>query len=374
MIANGIIRIPHSNMHTKADLKTKHRQLSDVLRNRLLVEKLRPGDRFLSVREIAEKYDVSLFTSYKSVQNLAQQNLLVLEQYRGCFVAEGVRTLQDALAKPLITVLTPESVSSHDMIATNFLRGIRERLPWARVALEYLPAQATDKFLEAHINTYVGGETRAYVLRSVDVGVKRFFADRKLPAVVTGNLESSINLPAVSRDERQIVSSVMKYLIGKRHRHIGLIAWDAAVPGNAQHVDAFVGALMDARIIDSPAQAEPLIRRVPPFEAETIRSFKELLALNPRPTAVILSLEGQGAWALRTSLEMGIRIPQELALVSLEGGVLTQHLFPRMTNMPRNDFEIGAWVGNLLVKILNGDPIHEREHLIPVSLEERATT
>jgi len=92
--------------HETPDLKAKHRQLSEVLKNRMAVLEFRPGDKFLSVREIAEKYDVSMLTSHKSVQELVAQNLLIARQSKGYFVAPGAEELHAAIRSPLITILT----------------------------------------------------------------------------------------------------------------------------------------------------------------------------------------------------------------------------------------------------------------------------
>ena len=49
-------------------LQPKHRHLSNQLRQRLIVENRAPGDRFMTVREIAKAYSVSLVTAHQSVQ------------------------------------------------------------------------------------------------------------------------------------------------------------------------------------------------------------------------------------------------------------------------------------------------------------------
>ena len=57
-------------------LQPKHRHLSHQLRQRLIVENRAPGDRFMTVREIARAYSVSLVTAHQSVQELANDNVL----------------------------------------------------------------------------------------------------------------------------------------------------------------------------------------------------------------------------------------------------------------------------------------------------------
>jgi hypothetical protein len=58
----------------------------------------------------------------------------------------------------------------------------------------------------------------------------------------------------------------------------------------------------------------------------------------------------------------------------LAGGVLGDHLVPRLTAVPRKNYETGAAVGVFLAKLLKGERITDRMYKVPAALVERETT
>jgi DNA-binding LacI/PurR family transcriptional regulator len=362
-------------MYAKSHLKPRHHQLAEQLRQRLLVENLRPGDKFMTVREIAEEYQVSLMTSHRSIQDLIKADLLKVEKFKGCFVGDAVRKLQRSGSKPMITVLTPESVFSHSIVPELFIRGIRQTLPHARVCLEYLPSHDMIPFLESTVSTgATATDTRAYVLRSVDASVKRFFAERKLPVIVMGSVEPGIDLPSVERDEKQVAYSVTQYLLSKGHKRIGYIEWDASLMGLEKRRDGFAMALQQAGLIKNQREANTFMISAAPHQNDTISALRQYMDRKTPPTAIIFGLEQQAVWGVRSLQQWGIKMPGDLAVVSLEGGALTSHLLPRITAVSQSHYEGGAWVGNLAAKLLKGEPIAEHCHQIPASIDEGETT
>lgn len=376
MTAGGgrVIR-QNGDMYAKSHLKPRHLQLSEQLRQRLIVENLRPGDKFLTVRQIAEEYQVSVMTSHRSIQELIGDDLLTVEKFKGCFVGKAVRNLQRAATKPLITVLTPESVYSHAIVPEMFIRGIRETLPHARVVLEYLPSHETIPFLETLVSAgATATDARAFVLRSVDVSVKRFFGQQNLPVVVTGSVEPGIELPSVERDERQVTYTVTKLLLSKGHRRFAYVEWNAPLLGLQQRRDGFAAALHEAGLIKHLKDADAYLYPTSPHETETIATVREIMSQKDRPTAVIFGLEQQAVWGVRVLQQLGLKMPKDVAVISLEGGALTDHIAPRITSVPHNHYEGGVWVGNLLAKLLKGEPIPERCHRVPAAIDEGETS
>jgi DNA-binding LacI/PurR family transcriptional regulator len=71
---------------------------------------------------------------------------------------------------------------------------------------------------------------------------------------------------------------------------------------------------------------------------------------------------------------MQIDVPRELALVGLAGGALSEHLSPRLTMVPRKDYENGAAVGHYVSSLLKGEPIADSKYLLFATLVEGETT
>src|SRR5688572_3679135 len=93
----------------------RHRQLSQMLRKRLMSGELQPGERFLSVRDISREYSVSPVTAHKSVQELLAEDVLVAKPARGYFVGKAVAQ-RPAPAGPLVTVLAGDAMRDNPRV------------------------------------------------------------------------------------------------------------------------------------------------------------------------------------------------------------------------------------------------------------------
>jgi DNA-binding transcriptional regulator YhcF (GntR family) len=364
-------------MGVRLSLQPKHRHLSNQLRQRLIVENRSPGDRFLTVREIAKAYSVSLVTAHQSVQELAADNVLTVRPYKGCFVGEGLRAVRDSTSRPLITIFASESLyaSGGTLPPEGYVRGLRASVPTARLRMEYLPLEGAIPFLEGYVSANEAQpDAHAYVLRSVDLTIKRFFAERGLQAVVDGNLEAGIHLPSVQRDERQIAYSVTQFVLSKGHKKIAFVEWDAPLEGHACRRDGYAAALREANVASSLIEAEQRIVRLPITEQPLVQAVRGMLSSDDRPTAILFGQEQHAAWTIRTARDMQLDIPSDLSLVALAGGTLSDHLSPRLTMVPRKDYENGAAVGHYLASLLKGEPLTDEKYLLFATLVEGETT
>ena len=62
-------------------------QLTEELR-KLVMTQYKPGDLFLSDKEIVEKYGVSVITVRNAVENLVSEDLLVRKRGKGTFLTD----------------------------------------------------------------------------------------------------------------------------------------------------------------------------------------------------------------------------------------------------------------------------------------------
>ena len=83
-----------------------YRQISDQIRYQIASGILKPGDKVLSVRELASQLAVNQNTILKVYNELCRSNVLRIERGEGTFVSSGVREIpaerqQEMVAGPL---------------------------------------------------------------------------------------------------------------------------------------------------------------------------------------------------------------------------------------------------------------------------------
>jgi DNA-binding LacI/PurR family transcriptional regulator len=70
-------------------------QIMQVLKERIINDRLEEGDRLPNVRDIASEFGVSVETARSAINELKKQGVVVAQQGRGTFLQKGYRTLID---------------------------------------------------------------------------------------------------------------------------------------------------------------------------------------------------------------------------------------------------------------------------------------
>ena len=355
----------------------RHRQLSHLLRKRLIADELRPGDRFLSVRDISREYAVSPVTAHKSMQELIAEDVLIAKPAKGYFVgAAAASAMGGPVGRSLITVLAGEALrDSPRVLSFDVLRGLRERVPGAHIRQEFLPYGDPSQFLEAMLDRDRGiVKDRVFVLPSPDPAVRQFAVDRGLPAVVIGSLEEGTNLPSVQFDEFKLAYTATCILLAKGHKSVFFLDRDTWVYGNKLRYEGFAKAMLEEGIIADRSETDRFYIRVPADHSHAIATVERVLKKSDGLMAIVANADRYAAWAIRTASARQLRIPDDLMLISLEGGELAEQLTPRLTSIPECGYEVGISVGNFVEKLLQGQKITHPRSIINADIVQRETT
>jgi GntR family transcriptional regulator len=95
-------------------------QIEEWLNNRILEEKIHPGDRIPSVRELAEEMEVNRNTVMRTYSNMEGKGILENKRGIGFFVAENAATvIQDAQKKEFFEKELPKLVERIKLLKLN---------------------------------------------------------------------------------------------------------------------------------------------------------------------------------------------------------------------------------------------------------------
>jgi DNA-binding LacI/PurR family transcriptional regulator len=145
----------------------------------------------------------------------------------------------------------------------------------------------------------------------------------KLPAVLLNAIDD--DHACVVPDDRQGGRTVTQHLIDLGHRHIAFI--DNAP--NARHFSffqrraGFMDAITDAGLKDSATL----------ISAENGVLAERLLAVSPRPTAVVAYADSTVLPLLHGCWKRGMRVPQDLAVATFNDVAVTRYATPPLTTM-----------------------------------------
>jgi LacI family transcriptional regulator len=93
------------------------------------------------------------------------------------------------------------------------------------------------------------------------------------------------------------------------------------------------------------------------FEASSEQweqSTQELLALSPRPTAIIGANDRVAAVAMRTTQQSGLRVPEDMSIIGIDDQPFCTYLHPALTTVDMSIIEIGKRGIRMLLERING--------------------
>lgn len=182
-----------------------------------------------------------------------------------------------------------------------------------------------------------------------------------------------LELSSVVADYEACGYDAVKFLYGKGCREIGLIA-------GSQHLAPYRGRYDGYRRGVEELGLEEIISH----SDRVVNSFGygydcacQLLDENPDLDAIMAAVDVQGLGAIRAVSERGLKIPDDIKIISLTGHRVGRMLETTMTSMEMPAFEMGQSAAQITIDYIEADSKHKpaRRHLcFATILEEREST
>jgi LacI family transcriptional regulator len=110
------------------------------------------------------------------------------------------------------------------------------------------------------------------------------------------------------------------------------------------------------------------------YDESGYRATRRLLELSERPTAIFAASDQMAAGALRAAHDLGVRVPEDLAVVGFDDITLAGVIQPPLTTVRQEMHAIGEAAANSLSRMID-DPDAEPTHeLVPTRLVVRASS
>lgn len=148
-----------------------------------------------------------------------------------------------------------------------------------------------------------------------------------------------MNLPAVVFDRVEAASIAVGHLIGLGHRRI------AYAGARDDRLVGYRNALLDHGI---PYQTDLILDDSTNTSGDGYRHARALAELRPRPSAVFACSDEVSVGLIGGLHEIGCRVPEDVALVSVDDIPLAAHLRPRLTTVHVPKVEMGGYAVRML--------------------------
>lgn len=193
-----------------------------------------------------------------------------------------------------------------------------------------------------------------------------------IPAVV---IETAVtSAPYAVVNEEALGRLVTQHLIDLGHRRIGFLHEPRTARDSWRRVLGYRDALQKAGIeID-----DELIMETDASIGDIVdisrMAAARLLAISPRPTAVVAFNDLIGIATIQAARERGLRVPDDLSVVGIDDIEAGRYTEPPLTTVPFPSRELGRAAVTLLLAVLEGDRGPDCVVIPPADLLLRGST
>jgi LacI family transcriptional regulator len=151
-------------------------------------------------------------------------------------------------------------------------------------------------------------------------------------------------------DNLRASRDLTRHLVTLGHRHIGFVSGLPNISTTAERLRGYRAALREAGL-----PVEPNLIRPGAFEAGTAQeAAQELLKRRGRPTAIVASNDLMALGVIRAASDLGVRVPEELAVVGFDDIEIADHPRVQLTTMAQQMAEMGRLAALGILEVIRG--------------------
>lgn len=171
-----------------------------------------------------------------------------------------------------------------------------------------------------------------------------------VPVVVLGNPIEGVNCQFIQRERGQGVFSAVNYLASLGHRRIAFVGGEDGVGITSARLRAYQDALEALHL----PKEQALINLSDYYTPDGYRAAKELLSSGTSFTALLAMNDNVALGAYRALADAGLRVPQDVSVISCDQFYSADYLVPRLTSVDQRNELFGRFIINALLGAING--------------------
>lgn len=192
--------------------------------------------------------------------------------------------------------------------------------------------------------------------------MNRALSNQRAAVVINTDVSPDV-ASRIFTDEYKSMSAAISHLVANGRRHLGYVAFNIDTYATHARYRGFETAVREAGLDFDPQRQSVVISTT--FGAHTNATIKNMLIDNPRIDALVCFNTAIAAKSLQTSISLGRRVPDDIAIVGYDDDLIAEVVTPSLTTVeleiPKQ--EVGALAARLLLKQLK-DENPQREDVL----------
>lgn len=201
-----------------------------------------------------------------------------------------------------------------------------------------------------YVDLVFAGQVDAVLLMSgrVPAGNGRPMSEAGVP-MATICVDIGGSFPSIMVDDYRASRTVVEHLVSLGHRSFGYVSGPFGNRNEIGRRQGFAAGLVAAGF--DPGEA---VYWQGDFMIESgIQAAREFLALSKRPTAVYAVSDSMAISFMKTVMEAGVNVPEDLSVVGFDGIEFAEFVTPTLTTIQQPRHEIGRTGARMLLEALS---------------------
>lgn len=239
-------------------------------------------------------------------------------------------------------------------------------------ALQMTTGRTEDEIFQEVVQMVQGRRVDGLILLNsyVEDTIMSYLLDCDFPFVVIGKpYKNKDQITHIDNDNILAAEVATKHLLELGHRRIAFIGGGRDLVVTVDRLRGYESALKAADI----APYAPYIVHAEFLETGGQQAIAKLIALDARPTALIVTDDFMTLGVLKTLNELGISVPKEMSIISFNNVYLAQMTQPPLTSMDVNIFQLGYEAGKSLIQKVENPKEPVKRIIIPNQLVNRSS-
>ncbi|MDI6600641.1 MAG: LacI family DNA-binding transcriptional regulator [Thermoanaerobacteraceae bacterium] len=193
----------------------------------------------------------------------------------------------------------------------------------------------------------------SYIKQLIEHGTPVIMVDRKI---------HGLNADTIVEDNFNAAYNITNYLINKGHKKISVVNGLLSISTGKERFEGFKKALEDNGIL----LIEKYVLKGNFNREDAYNAVKNMIKEQREdlPTAIFAANNLMAEGAMIAIYEQGLRIPEDISIVSFGDLSVPQLIKPKLTLISQNAYVIGQKAGEIALEKINGEKDNYREYVM----------
>lgn len=339
-------------------------QVAEILTQRILNGDYPPGSNLPAEAELCAEFDIARGTVRQALSKLENEGFVRREQGRGTFVTWGQGHTGNRRTSSQIGFVVPYV---RDSFVSTILLGAERAATEYDLSITFKHAandpDRQDEVLQELIEQRLAGIV-LYPVNSQRAERVRQLLGMGFPVVLVDRYLPGSGADYVMSDHFYGALRATQHLLELGHRRIGLVSWRDPAISLEHRAAGYRQALAEMGLPYDPT----LVCEVEGYPSIDLGPLCHFLDRSAGVTAVFAVNDQIALAVYKATRQLGIRVPEDLALVGFDNLDFTMHLDIPLTTVEQPAFELGQQAVRTLIQRIENPTAEPQRLILPTRL------